>query len=73
MLHNVPSLDLMVVAPLLIRAKEEGEARKVTLAAIITSTLASLTVEIMGAPLGRTPGATTTAETRRATQVVSAD
>jgi hypothetical protein len=73
MLHSVPSLDLMTVAPLLIRAKEEEEAGKVTLAAIITSTLSSLTVETVGAPLDRTPGATTIAETRRATQVVSAD
>jgi hypothetical protein len=73
MLHSVSSLDLMTVAPLLIMPKEEEEAGKVTVAAIITSTLSSLTVETVGAPLGRTPEATTIAETRRATQVVSAD
>jgi hypothetical protein len=63
----------MTVAPLLIRAKEEEEAGKVTFAAVITSTLSSLTVETVGAPLDKTPGATTIAETRRATQVVSTD
>ena len=54
MLHSVPLLDLMAGAPLLIGADEEKEAGEVTLAAIITSTLASLTVETVGAPPGRT-------------------
>jgi len=65
MLHSVPSLDLMAVAPLLIEAEEEEEAGEVTLAAIITSTLPSLTMETMGAPPGRTPGATTATSTNR--------
>jgi len=54
MLHNVPLLDLMAVTPLLIGVEEEEEAGEVTLAAIITSTLASLTVETVGAPPSRT-------------------
>ena len=58
MLHSVPSLDLMALAPPLIGAKEEEEAGEVTPAAIITSTLASLIVEIVGAPPSGTPGAT---------------
>ncbi|KAL3577525.1 hypothetical protein D5086_019029 [Populus alba] len=54
-------------------AKEKEEAGEVTLASIITSTLASLTMEIEGAPPGRTPGATTAAKTKRATPVDLAD
>jgi hypothetical protein len=57
MLHSVPFLDLMAVAPLLIGAEEEEEAGEVTLAAIITNILASLTVETVGALPSRTPGA----------------
>jgi len=73
MLHSVPSLDLMAVVSLLIGVKEEEEAGKVTLAAIITSTLASPTVEKMGAPPSKTPGATATAETTKATPVASTE
>jgi len=73
MLHSVPSLDLIAVAPLLIGAEEEEEAEEVTLAAIITNTLVSLTVETVGALPSRTPGAMAAAETRRATLVASTD
>nr|TKS06594.1 hypothetical protein D5086_0000122320 [Populus alba] len=69
---KLPSLDVMAMTPLLIGAKEKEEAGEVTLASIITSTLASLTMEIEGAPPGRTPGATTAAKTKRATLVASA-
>jgi hypothetical protein len=62
MMHSMPSLDLMAVAPLFIRAKEEEEAGEVTLTAIITC-LPSLTMETMGGPLGRTPRATTATRT----------
>jgi hypothetical protein len=63
----------MVVAPFLIRAEEEKEAGEVTFTTIITSTLASLTVETVGAPPCRTQGTTAAAETRRATPVALAD
>jgi hypothetical protein len=54
MLYSVPFLDLMAGAPLLIRVEEEEEAGEVTIVAIITSTLASLTMETVGAPPSRT-------------------
>ena len=73
MLHNVPSLALMVVAPLLLGAEEEEEAGEATLAAIITNILASLTVETMGTLPSRTPGAMAATKTRWATPVASAD
>jgi len=57
MLLNVPLLDLMVVAPLLIGIEEEEEIGEVTLVAIITSTLPSLIMETVGAPSSRTSGA----------------
>jgi hypothetical protein len=55
MLHIMPSLDLMAITPLLIGAKEEEEAGKVTLTEITNSIMVSLTVETMGALPGRTP------------------
>jgi len=64
MMHSMPSLDLMAVAPLLIRAKEEEEVGEVTLTTIITC-LPSLNMETMGGPLGRTPRATTATSTSR--------
>jgi hypothetical protein len=65
MLNSMPSLDLMAVAPLLIRGEEEEEVGEVTLTAIITSTLASLTVETVGALPSRTPGATAATSSSR--------
>jgi hypothetical protein len=61
----MPSLDLMAVAPLLIGAEEEEEVGEVTPTAIITSTLASLTVETVGALPSRTPRATTATSNSR--------
>jgi len=63
----------MAVAPFLMGAEEEEEAGEVTFTAIITSTLASLTVKTVGAPPCRTQGTTAAAETKRATPVASAD
>jgi len=65
MLHNVPSLDLMAVAPLLIGAEEEEEPREVTPITITISILAILTVGTMRAPLGRTPGVTAATSSSR--------